>query len=297
MVSLQDFDDMVAAGSRFSPEHIEALCTSVDLPSLGSLGEAVRKRKHGSRVTFVRVFELAGAAPETSVGDAGEVRLQGAPATAEDARACVRDVAGWAAGVPLTGFSLTSLLRLAGGDHLVLAEIAAMLKSEGLEAIAEVSIDELDGQDNADEALRALAHGGLGAWRAVVRQAAFARRLELIDRAEKLQQETGAFRSLAPLPLLDSAEQPSTGYDDVRTIALARLMCPSIASIQVDWRIYGPKLAQVAITYGADDIDRVPAADVEHLGHRRSSAEEIKRQIQMAFAEPVERDGRYGTRR
>jgi aminodeoxyfutalosine synthase len=296
MISLQDFDEIVAAGGRFSPEHIEALCTSVDLPSLGSLGEAVRKRKHGTRVTFVRVLELAGAAPNTGLGEAGEVRLQGAPATAEDARARVRDVAGFAAGVPLTGFSLTWLLRLAGGDHLVLAEIAAMLKSEGLEAIGEVSIDELDGQDNAAEALRALAHGGLGAWRAVVRQAAFGRRLVLIDRAEKLQQETGAFRSFAALPLLDSADQPSTGYDDVRTIALARLLCPSIPSIQVDWRVYGPKLAQVAITYGADDIDGVAVADVEHLGHRRSPGEEIKRQIQKAFAEPVERDGRYGTR-
>jgi aminodeoxyfutalosine synthase len=296
MIPLQDFDEIVATGRRFSPEHIEALCTSIDLPSLGSLGEAARKRRHGTRVTFVRVLEMDGGAPADGLGEAGEVRLQGVPATAEEARARVRDVAGWAAGVPLTGFSLTSLLRLADGDHFVVAEIAAMLKREGLEAIAEVSVDELEGQDNADESLRALARGGLGAWRAIVREAAFARRLELIHRAEQLQQQTGAFRSFAALPLRDSADQPSTGYDDVRTIALARLLCPSIPSIQVDWRIHGPKLAQVAITYGADDIDGVAVADVEHLGHRRSPAEEIKRQIQMASAEPVERDGRFGTR-
>ena len=48
---------------------------------------------------------------------------------------------------------------------------------------------------------------------------------------------------------------PTTGYDDVKRIALARLVVDNIASIQVDWTLYGPKLAQVALTVGADDID------------------------------------------
>jgi aminodeoxyfutalosine synthase len=146
------------------------------------------------------------------------------------------------------------------------------------------------------EVIRAVLHGGLAAWRATVTRAPFAERAALIERAVVLQRETGAFKALAPLPCVDPGDQPSTGYDDVRTIALARLMCRTIPSIQVDWQLYGPKLAQVAIAYGADDIDRVASGSAADLGRRRSPREEIERHIRAAFAEPVERDGRFETR-
>ena len=149
---------------------------------------------------------------------------------------------------------------------------------------------------SAAEVILAVTHGGLGAWRATVTRASFAERVALIERAAILQQETGAFKTLAPLPCVDPGNQPSTGYDDVRTIALARLICRTIPSIQVDWRLYGPKLAQVAIAYGADDIDRVAGVAAGDLGRRRSPREEIERNIRAAFAEPVERNGRYETR-
>ena len=61
-------------------------------------------------------------------------------------------------------------------------------------------------------------------------------------------------------------------------------------SIQVDWALYGPKLAQVAIAYGADDIDNVAAIDTLGLGHRRSPATDISRQITAAFATPAARN-------
>jgi 2-iminoacetate synthase ThiH len=60
--------------------------------------------------------------------------------------------------------------------------------------------------------------------------------------------------------------------------------------------LYGPKLAQVAIAYGADDIDGVAAVDTLQLGHRRSPREDIERQIRAAGAAPMERDGRYADR-
>jgi 2-iminoacetate synthase ThiH len=47
-------------------------------------------------------------------------------------------------------------------------------------------------------------------------------------------------------------------------MALARLMCRSIPFIQVDWPLYGPKLAQVAIAYGANDIDGIAALTSRH---------------------------------
>jgi aminodeoxyfutalosine synthase len=79
----------------------------------------------------------------------------------------------------------------------------------------------------------------------------------------------------------------------VKRIALARLLVTNIPSIQVDWSLYGPKLAQVALTVGADDVDAVSAVDDLSEGRRRAALEEIHRNIRAAGLEPVERDGRF----
>jgi aminodeoxyfutalosine synthase len=86
---------------------------------------------------------------------------------------------------------------------------------------------------------------------------------------------------------------PTTGYEDVKRIALARLVADNVPSIQVDWSLYGPKLAQVALTVGADDVDAVSAEDDETLGRRRAPLEEIRRNILAAGQDPIERNGRF----
>ena len=79
----------------------------------------------------------------------------------------------------------------------------------------------------------------------------------------------------------------------MKRIALARLAAENIESIQVDWALYGPKLAQFALTIGADDVDNVAAVDPGTLGMRRSPLEEIRGNIRSAALEPVERNARY----
>ena len=83
---------------------------------------------------------------------------------------------------------------------------------------------------------------------------------------------------------------------DVKRVALARLSIESIPSIQVDWALYGPKLAQVALTVGADDIDMVSPFDDAPEGRRRAPLEEVRRNITAAGLQPVERDGRFDSR-
>jgi 2-iminoacetate synthase ThiH len=58
--------------------------------------------------------------------------------------------------------------------------------------------------------------------------------------------------------------------------------------IEVDWQQYGPKLAQVALMFGANHLDRVAAADDASLGPRRASAEEVRRNIVAAGFTPVD---------
>jgi len=296
MVELQDLEARAAAGEAFTRADAERVMACADLVSVGVLGETARKAIRGNRVTFGRVCLVPPDAEPATRGEAGEVRLTGAPVSADDARARVRAATPLAAGVPLTGFSLADLLALVAGDRQALAELARALRADGLEAVAEIPIDRLSDTGSAVDAVRAVTRGGLGAWRAVIAEASPDVRLDLIERASAIQQETGALRAFAPLARLDSREAPSTGFDDVRTVAVARLVCRAIPSIQVDWSLYGPKLAQVAIAYGADDLDGVPAVDLLGLGARRSPAEDVRRQIAAAFAEPVERDGRYEPR-
>ena len=114
-----------------------------------------------------------------------------------------------------------------------------------------------------------------------------------LRRVALLQKATKAFRAVAPLPRRASAEAPSTGYDDVKLIALAALLADGVGRVQVDWRQHGAKLSQVALLFGANDVDHVPATDDAPLGPRRAPLEEVRRNIVAASLTPVARTARF----
>jgi 2-iminoacetate synthase ThiH len=68
---------------------------------------------------------------------------------------------------------------------------------------------------------------------------------------------------------------------------LARLALGA-TSIEVDWSLYGPKLAQVALTFGADHLDAVSADNDPSMGPRRGTIEDVERNIRAAGFEPRE---------
>ena len=90
------------------------------------------------------------------------------------------------------------------------------------------------------------------------------------------------------VPTFDRADD---AHSFLRKIAIARLS--GRGPIRVDARTIGMQLAQVALTFGADDIDSVSAIDDDSQGHRRSPLEEIRRSIEAASLRPVERDARF----
>lgn len=292
MSTVLDLEVKAHAGEPITRADAERLLAAPNLIEVGALAEAGRRARSGDIVTYGRVVGV-GHKP-WDAGQAGEVRIVGVPESVEDAYEWVRAVAETAPpGVPVTAFSLADLVALVSGDHLALSALAHALREGGLDAVAEVPLDLLGDTDHAVEIVRAVLHGGLGAWRATVTRAGVTERLDLIERAATLQRETGALRAFAPLPRHDPAAAPSTGFDDVRTMAAARLMGAAIPFIQVDWLLHGPKLAQVAIAYGANDIDGIAASDTRDLGPRRAPVEDIERQIRAAFAVPALRNGRY----
>jgi hypothetical protein len=265
----------------------QELAESKNLITIGVKADEVRRRLHGARTTFVRVFEIhvdrqvATLPPRTS---AGEFRIIGSPASLQAAIDAVRSARVLAGNVPLFGFSLAHLVQLDGAASL------RALRDAGLDGIAEAPLDAL--QDSAST-IASAREAGLVVARVTVNAIREHDRGELARRARTVQESVGGLRAFAPLPRMLSIASPTTGYDDVKQIALARLIADNIASIQVDWQLYGPKLAQFALTVGADDVDSVAALDPGTLGTRRSPLEEIRGNIRSAGLEPVERNGRF----
>lgn len=284
----------MSAATSMSRGEVESLLASANLLQIGQQADAARRERHGDRGTYVTVFEVRVDADEPRAlevpEEAREVRLIGRPRSLDDAEEAVHAAKAAAGDRALTGFSLVDLVDLAGQSHATLTDIAARLAAAGLESVAEVPVDALV---DPVRAVGDILAGGLAAWRAVVYRAPFDSRLDLIQRVNDIQSATGALKAFAPLPRHDDRDAPATGFDDVRTVAAARLMCGAVPHVQVDWPLYGPKLAQVALTYGADDIDGVSAADTLGLGWRRAPREDVERNIRAAGQEPMLRSGRF----
>lgn len=271
----------------------QQLLETPDLIAVGVAGDDVRRQMHGTQTTFVRVTEVHVDAPLQSLPprvNAGEFRIVGRPASLDVAVAAVRATTALAGGLPVTGFSVVDLQALS----MSLGHVCKVLSEAGLSAIAQLPIDEIP---DALEVVREVRDAGVALLTMTVERLDDSARIAVCDRARLLQDAAGGFKAFAPLPRRISATGPTTGYDDVKQVALARVMVSNVSSIQVDWALYGPKLAQVALTVGADDVDRVAAVDPGVLGTRRSPVEEIKGNIKAAGLEAVERDGLFGMRR
>lgn len=280
--------DRVSRGDRLSPAEIRALADTPDILSLGMLADTVRRQLHGTRATFVRVADVPLDGAEMSVPQpAREVRLTGTAADLEAAVSSVHKAKSAAGGRLLSGLSWTDVARWGAGSSV--DGVLARMRQAGLDAIADLA---LDAMDDPAAAVRSLTSAGFERLRLTISKAAADVRTDLLLLASELQNTHGNIQSLNPLPLSLSAFRPTTGYEDVKMVALARLAAPNIPSIQVDWRRYGPKLAQVALAFGADDIDGISPSDDAPEGRRRAARAEIERNIEIAGFSPVERDGR-----
>jgi 2-iminoacetate synthase ThiH len=271
------------SGEALTVAEIDELGSS-DVLSLGMLADEVRRARVGDTVTFTRVVEIAGESKDSplQMQDA-ELRLSKLPATLDEAEGLIAEARMLAGSQLLTGFSLADVADRHWGK---LEDVLRRLKRAGLDAIAEAPVDRLHDAEDALKACETAAlpvrclslqspieGDGRSSWLIHLR--------ELVTKFPKID-------TVNPLSREQSIAVPTTGYEDVRAVALARLALPSVKNIQVDWAQYGPKLAQVALTFGANDLDRVSTFDDESLGKRRTSVEDVKRNIIAAGFTPVE---------
>jgi aminodeoxyfutalosine synthase len=128
-------------------------------------------------------------------------------------------------------------------------------------------------------------------------------RVDHLIRLRDLQDETGGFQTFIPLAFHPentglSHIKKATALDDLRTIAISRLMLDNIDHIKAYWIMLGIGTAQTALSYGADDLDGTVrheliyhdagATTPEYL-----SVEKLEHLIREAGRDPIERDTIY----
>jgi aminodeoxyfutalosine synthase len=188
----------------------------------------------------------------------------------------------------VSAFGWADIERLAAGGRV--ADVLTSLRAAGLDSLAELPLDLVS---DVARVVDHLATAGFGRLRFTIDKVLAGDRTNLLLRAAALQDQFACIQAINPLPMTLATFRPTTGYEDVKMVAIARLAAPNVPTIQVDWRRYGPKLAQVALTFGADDIDAVSASDEAADGRRRAPLEEIRRNIEAAGFQPAERTGRF----
>jgi aminodeoxyfutalosine synthase len=275
-----------------SETDLATLTASHDIISIGMQADDVRRRRHGTRTTFVRVADVSATpgAPVAVPPGAGEIRIFGTPPTRAVATGRVAEVRAAVGDRPLSGFSLADLEQIAAVEGVTLRTLLEDLCAAGLELVAEAPFERLQ---DPRRSLEQVNIAGLALARLSIDRLPDADLLVHLTQVAQVQRSVGFIRAFAPLPRRVNPSVPTTGYDDVKRVALARIVVEDIPSIQVDWTLYGPKLAQVALTMGVDDLDGVSADDDQSEGRRRSPVEEIRRNIRAAGGEPVERNGRF----
>ena len=128
-------------------------------------------------------------------------------------------------------------------------------------------------------------------------------RIDHLCQLRTLQDETGGFQTFIPLAFhpentgLDHLKLPSV-LADLRVMALSRVMLDNFDHIKAYWIMLGEKTAQVALSFGADDLDGTVVHELIYhdagaVTPEGLTVEQLHRLIREAGREPFERDTLY----
>jgi aminodeoxyfutalosine synthase len=219
--------------------------------------------------------------------------------------------------VHLKAFTMVEVAYLAKRAKLSIRETLAQLKAAGVDSLpgggAEIFADRIrhiicDHKIDGDQWLETarLAHQlGLRSNATMLygHIESDEDRVDHLLKLRALQDETGGFQTFIPLAFHPAntplAHLPTTtGLNDIRQIAVSRLVLDNFAHIKAYWQMLSPKIAQIGLRFGADDLDGTvieekiyhDAGATTPQGLRR---QELMRLIREAGREPVERDTLY----
>ncbi|NSW85723.1 MAG: dehypoxanthine futalosine cyclase [Syntrophobacteraceae bacterium] len=212
--------------------------------------------------------------------------------------------------IHIHAFSPPEIVYFARIEKLGIAEVISRLRAAGLDSIpgggAEILVDSVRKRVSPNKC-------SSGEWLGVMEEAhrqglrttatmMFGHEEEPFHRIEhlfalrELQDRTGGFTAFIPWAFqpMNTAIQrdPETAVSYLRLLAVSRLVLDNFDNIQASWVTMGPKIAQLALYFGANDFgstmieENVVAATGVHF---RLSVEDIRRIIRAAGFEPCQR--------
>ncbi len=229
----------------------------------------------------------------------------------------LRAVKGARPEIHIKGFTMVELHQIAKSAKRPLAEVLPELIEAGLGSCpgggAEVFADrvhkegyplKISGQDWLDLA-RTVHEAGLRSNCTMLHGhiETVEERVDHLDRLRLLQDDTGGFQTYIPLSFHPENNEWShlpgpTALDELREIAVGRLLLDNIPHIKAYWIMLSIPIAQLALSWGADDVDGTVVE--EHIYHDAGAKtpQEVKRDelvqwIRDAGRIPVERDTLY----
>jgi aminodeoxyfutalosine synthase len=135
-------------------------------------------------------------------------------------------------------------------------------------------------------------------------------RIEHLTMLRALQDETGGFLTYIPLAYhpdhnelgqeMGRVGTATTGYEDLKNIAVGRLYLDNIPHVKTHWPMVTPLLSQIALSFGCDDVEGTVVYErIYHEAGAHTAMHlpymELVRLIRMAGKRPVERDSLYQT--
>jgi aminodeoxyfutalosine synthase len=128
-------------------------------------------------------------------------------------------------------------------------------------------------------------------------------RVDHLLKLRGVQDETQGFQTFIPLAFHPDNTAlhhipKTTGFEDLRQIAVARLLLDNIAHIKAYWVMLTPAIAQIALRFGADDLDGTLVEEKIYHDAGATTSQSLRRSdlvrlIKQAGREPVERDTMY----
>jgi len=219
--------------------------------------------------------------------------------------------------IHLHAFSAPEVWYIAKVERLPVAEVVARLKAAGLESIPGGGAEVLE--DETRKRIFSRAKASTEQWLAVHRAAhdlsmrttatmmfgvgePISARVEHLLRVRELQDSTGGFTAFIPWTFqeenteLEGEVEPSGGHDYLRTLAISRLALDNIRHVQGSWVTQGPKIGQLSLFFGADDLGSIMLEEnvVAAAGAAwRMTREEMERLITDAGFTPLQRRTLY----
>jgi aminodeoxyfutalosine synthase len=128
-------------------------------------------------------------------------------------------------------------------------------------------------------------------------------RVDHLLKLRALQERTGGLVTFIPLAFhpdhtpLEHIPR-TTGFADIKNIAASRLLLDNVPHIKAYWIMMTPRMAQIALRFGADDIDGTVVEEKIYHDAGATTSQSLRRSellalIRKAGREPVERDTLY----